>query len=54
MIKGVAFKGEVKDVCAELEREAERCKGMTVGQYLKFRELEKTVDEQLDEISKNF
>lgn len=54
MVKGVAFKGDIKDVCAELEREAERCKGMTVSQYYALKKIEKTVDEQLDEISKNF
>lgn len=48
-IKGVAFKGDIKDVCAELKAEAERCKGMTVGQYLQRRELEKAWTEELGE-----
>lgn len=46
MVKGVAFKGDVKDVCAELKAEAERCKGMTVGQYLRLRKIEKALAEQ--------
>ena len=49
MREGVAFKGDVKDVCAELEQEAKRCKGMTVGQYLSLLKLEKVVSEQLGE-----
>lgn len=49
-MKGIAFKGDVKDVCAELEREAKRCKGMTVGEYLKLIKLEKAEKKQFDEI----
>lgn len=55
MIKGVGFKGDVKDVCAELEAEAKRCKGMTVGEYLRLRKIEKAEKEQFAEIiPKNF
>ena len=43
---GEAFKGDVKDVCAELEREAERCKGMKVGEWLRLRRLENVVAKQ--------
>ena len=53
MIKGVAFKGEIKDVLAELEAEAKRCKGMTVGQYLSLRKLEKEEERQLKEIAED-
>ncbi len=49
-MKGIAFKGDVKDVCAELEREAKRCKGMTVGEYLKRIKLEKAEKKQFEEI----
>lgn len=55
MIKGVAFKGEVKDVCAELKAEAERCKGMKVGAYLRLRKLEQAEEQQLGhKLPKNF
>lgn len=55
MERGVAFKGDVKDVCAELEQEAKRCKGMTVGQYLHLKKLERIEQQQLEEIfSKKF
>lgn len=43
---GEAFKGDIKDVCAELEREAKRCKGMKVDVWLRLRELEVTVAKQ--------
>ena len=52
-IQGVAFKGDIKDVLAELEAEAERCKGMTVGQYLSLRKLEKIEEEQFAEICRD-
>ena len=31
---GEFLKGDIKDVCAELKREAERCKGITVFEWL--------------------
>lgn len=34
--RGVAFVGDVKDVCNELKNEAQRCKNMTVEQYVTF------------------
>lgn len=43
---GEAFKGDVKDVCAELEREAKRCKGMTVGEWLRLRKIEMALAKQ--------
>lgn len=55
MIKGVAFKGDVKDVCAVLEREAQRCKGMTVGAYLRLLEIEQAEEQQFGhKLPKNF
>lgn len=55
-MKGVAFKGDIKDVCADLKAEAKRCKRMTVEQYLSLLNLEKQIDEQLAEpyFSKKF
>ena len=55
MIKGLAFKGDVKDVCAELKAEAERCRGMKVGTYLRLLKLEQAEKRQFEEIiGKNF
>jgi hypothetical protein len=45
-MQGEFLKGDVKDVCAELEAEAQRCKGMTVGEWLRLRRLERAVAEQ--------
>jgi hypothetical protein len=45
-MQGEFFKGDIKDVCAELKREAERCKGMTVGNWLRKRRLERAIAEQ--------
>jgi hypothetical protein len=44
---GEVIKGEMKDVCAELEREAERCKGMKVGTWLRLRAIERAEAKQL-------
>ena len=49
-MKGIVFKGAVSDVCAELEAEAKRCKGMTVGEYLSLRKIEKAEEEQFARI----
>lgn len=49
-MKGVAFNGDVKDVCAELKAEAEKDKRLTVGEYLRRRKLAQICDEQLREI----
>lgn len=38
---GECFKGDIKDVCAELRSEAKSRKGMMVGAWLKMRELER-------------
>lgn len=40
-MQGECLKGDIKDVCAELEAEAKRYKGMTVGQWLKLRAIER-------------
>lgn len=45
-MKGECFKGDVKDVCAELKREQQRCRGMTVPQWLRMRRIEKAIAEQ--------
>lgn len=45
-MQGEFLKGDTKDVCAELEAEAKRCKGMTVGQWLRMRKLERAVSDQ--------
>lgn len=39
-MKGEFFKGNIKDVCAELKKELERCGNMKVGQWLSLRKLE--------------
>lgn len=39
-MKGEVFKGNVRDVCAELKEEVQRCKGMTVAEWLRLRKLE--------------
>lgn len=46
--EGFKLAGDVKDVCAELEREAQRCKGMTVGTWLRLRRIEQAVANQLE------
>lgn len=48
--RGVAFVGDVKYVCNELKNEAQRCKNMTVEQYIRFRCLEAVVAKQIAEI----
>ena len=40
-MQGEFFKGDIKDVCAELEAEAKRYKGMPVGTWLKIRAIER-------------
>lgn len=45
-MKGECIKGDIKDVCAELEREANRCKGMTVGELLRLRAIERAEAKQ--------
>lgn len=45
-MEGEAFKGDIKDVCAEFEAEANRCKGMTVGAWLRLRNIERACAEQ--------
>ena len=40
------LKGGIKDVCAELEQEAKRCKGLKVGEWLRLRKLEVVVAKQ--------
>lgn len=39
-MNGIVMKGDVKDVCAELKKELERCGNMKVGQWLSLRKLE--------------
>lgn len=43
---GEVFKGDIKDVCAELEAEAKRCKGMAVGTWLRLRRIERACAKQ--------
>ena len=45
-VNGECFKGNVVDVCAELEKEARRCKGMTVSEWLRMRRIEKALAQQ--------
>ena len=45
-MQGEFLKGDIKDVCAELEREAERLKTMPVGKWLKLRAIERHEAEQ--------
>ena len=45
-MQGEFFKGDIKDVCAELKREAERCKGMKVGDWLRMRRIERAIAKQ--------
>lgn len=45
---GEFVKGNVNDVCAELEKQEERCKDMSVWYWLKLRKLERAVDAQFD------
>lgn len=45
-MQGEVFKGNIKDVCAELEEEAKRCKGMPVGTWLRLRNIERAVAKQ--------
>jgi GH24 family phage-related lysozyme (muramidase) len=45
-MQGEVFRGDVKDVCAELKKEAQRCKGMTVNEWLRRRRIEKALAEQ--------
>jgi hypothetical protein len=40
------LKGSIVDVCAELEAEARRCKKMTVGEWLRMRELDRVIAKQ--------
>lgn len=42
-MQGEFLKGDIKDVCAELEAEAKRYTGMTVGTWLRLRKLERSV-----------
>lgn len=52
-MEGEFFKGNIVDVCAELEAEAKRHKGMKVGEWLSFRKLDKIVKKQIDDIVKS-
>lgn len=45
-MQGEFIKGDIKDVCAELEAEAKRCKGMSVGTWLRLRKLDRAVAKQ--------
>lgn len=48
-MNGVVFKGNIKDVCAELEREIKytNCKGITVENWLHDRKVENSMAKQL-------
>ena len=39
-MEGEFFKGNIVDICAELEEELERCGNIKVGQWLSLRKLE--------------
>lgn len=52
-MQGEVIKGDIKDVCAELKAEAERCKGMTVGTWLRLRKLERIEKKQFEELFKD-
>lgn len=45
-MQGEFIKGDIKDVCAELEAEAKRCKGMKVGTWLRLRAIERAEAKQ--------
>jgi hypothetical protein len=45
-MQGEFIKGDIRDVCAELEREAKRNKGMKLGEWLSMRKLERAMAEQ--------
>ena len=45
-MKGIFFKGNVREVCAALKAEAERCKGSTVERYIRKRQLEEVERKQ--------
>ena len=45
-MKSEFFKGDVKDVCAELEKELERCGKIKVGEWLILRKLKLAEAEQ--------
>lgn len=45
-MQGEFLKGDIKDVCAELEAEAKRYKGMKVAQWLKLRAIERAEAKQ--------
>jgi hypothetical protein len=53
-MKSEFFKGDVKDVCAELKKELERCGNMKVEQWLSLRKLEKTEAKQFGISVENF
>jgi hypothetical protein len=52
-MQGEFIKGNIVDVCAELEAEAKRCKGMAVGKWLKLRALERIEKKQFEELFKS-
>ena len=43
IVDAFALKGKIKDVCAELEEEAKRCKRITVGEWLHQRRVEEAM-----------
>ena len=45
---GEFIKGNVRDVVAELQAEAQKHKGITVGEWLKKRKAERSVEQQLE------
>lgn len=44
--KGEFFKGNIKDVFAELKNEMDRCKKITVGKWLSLRRIERAESNQ--------
>lgn len=47
MDKKIVYAGKAFEVFAEMKKEAERCKGMTVDQYLRLLRLENAVEKQI-------
>lgn len=49
-MQGEFIKGDIFDICAFLEREASKHKGMTVGEWLSLRKRQRQTEAELDEL----
>lgn len=47
MKEKIIIKGDIKDVCAELEEENRKYNGITVGKWLRLRKLKQIEEQQL-------